>query len=330
MHAKIDVAVIGLGNMGRHHARNYSSLAQANLVAVCDPNQERVDRISQEYGCSGYTSIEEMLCAHSIQAASIASPTCTHMDIAQMLISKRIHVLIEKPITDSVESAKALLQLAQQHGVKVMVGHIERFNPALIALKKYVDSGQLGEIVSLLSRRVGVFPNQIKDANVVLDVAVHDIDIFSFLINRQPDHVFGNAGSALIQSREDYAEMLLTYGRKNGVIQVNWITPVRIRNLVVTGTQAYAELDYMTQALTVYKSNWEEEIDISGEKSIIFNEPKKVSIPVQQKEPLAEELGCFLQAILTDTAPPVTGEDGLNALQTALHAMDVIQNKVPQ
>tara|TARA_B100000427_G_scaffold288648_1_gene263926 strand:- start:114 stop:1106 length:993 start_codon:yes stop_codon:yes gene_type:complete len=326
---KLNVAVIGLGNMGKHHVRNYSEIENVELVAVCDLQKNLTDEFSNKYNCNGYTDLSAMLNNETIDAVSITVPTALHYPIAHEVITKKIHVLIEKPICDTIEKAEKLLNLADENNCIVMIGHIERFNPAVQKLKEIIDKGDLGKVTSLISRRVGAFPAQIKDANVIIDLAVHDIDIFSYILGKQPDNIYGNAGSALINGREDYAEIMLTYGDQNGMMQVNWITPIRIRKLSVTGTKGYAELNYMTQELKLYESNYHEDHDDFGDFIIKFGNPTEHQIPIEKKEPLAEELKHFITCIETNTKPLINGKVGVQALKTALSVMDIIKIKNP-
>ncbi|RAP26931.1 oxidoreductase [Candidatus Marinamargulisbacteria bacterium SCGC AG-333-B06] len=326
---KIRIAVIGLGNMGKHHVRNYSELEDAQLVAVCDLQENVTKEFAEKYNCKGYTDLTKMLENETIDAVSITVPTALHYPIAYEIISRNIHTLIEKPICDTVEKAETLLTLAKTNNTIVMIGHIERFNPAVQKLKDIIDKGELGKVTSLISRRVGAFPAQIKDANVIIDLAVHDIDIFSYLLNKQPDNIYGNAGSALINGREDYAEIMLTYGDQNGMMQVNWITPIRIRKLSITGTKGYAELNYMTQELTLYESNYHEDHDDFGDFIIKFGNPTEHKITIDKKEPLREELSHFLSCIKTKKQPLIHAKVGIQALTTALTVMDIINIKKP-
>lgn len=325
MSKKIKVAVIGLGNMGKHHVRNYSELPQSELVAVCDLQESLTKEFATKYKCTAYTDLDTMLESEKIDAISITVPTKFHFEIAKKIISKKINTLIEKPICDTTQKAKELIELAKKNNTIIMIGHIERFNPAVIKLKEIIDEGKLGKVTSLISRRVGAFPAQIKDANVIIDLAVHDIDIFSYMLGKQPDKIYANAGRALIDGREDYAEILLTYGDQNGMMQVNWITPIRIRSLSITGTKGYAELNYMTQELKLFESNYHEDHDDFGDFIIKFGNPTQHEIKIDKKEPLAEELSHFLNCIIESKHPLISGETGIQALQTALDVMDAIK-----
>jgi UDP-N-acetylglucosamine 3-dehydrogenase len=327
MSKKIKVAVIGLGNMGKHHARNYFEISEAELVAVCDVQESVAQQYAEQFACKAYTSIETMLQEEDMDALSITAPTVFHYDIAKICLQYNVSLLIEKPICESVEKAEEIISIAKQKNLTLMVGHIERFNPAVQKLKELIDAGELGKVTSLISRRVGVFPAQIKDTNVIIDLAVHDIDIMSSLLEKQPDAIYGNAGRALINGREDYADILLTYGDQSALMQVNWITPLRIRHLAVTGTKGYAELNYMTQELKVYESVISKEPDNFGDFTIKFGAPIEHVIDVEKKEPLKSELSHFINCVLEKKTPLISGEVGLQALDTALKVMDVMNIK---
>ncbi|HLC90256.1 MAG TPA: Gfo/Idh/MocA family oxidoreductase [Candidatus Nanoarchaeia archaeon] len=318
----INVAVIGLGNMGKHHARNYAEMAGVSLVAVCDLNEELAINTAKKFSCRHYNNYMEMLEKESIQAVSIVVPTNYHKEVALACIGKGIHILVEKPIAGTISDAEKIISSAQEKGVILQVGHVERFNPAVQKLKEVILQGKLGEVTSIIARRVGAVPIQVRDANVVIDLAVHDIDIINYLYDSYPEKVSGNVGKAMIEKREDYAEIFMQYGRKSGFIQVNWITPVKIRNLTITGSKGYAELNYLTQELIVYESNYTKEIvDEYGDYVIKFGIPDRTQIGVEQAEPLYLELRSFITSVQQGVIPQVTGEMGLQALRIALEVM---------
>ncbi len=315
-----NVGVIGIGNMGKNHARVYSELKNANLVAISDTDESSKE-IASQFGCEFYKDYKELLEKEDVDAASIAVPTKLHRDVAIHCIKNRKSVLIEKPLSDSVEGAREIIDQAEKNEVVLAVGHIERFNPAVQELKKVIKEERLGEIISVLARRVGIFPPQIKDANVFLDLAVHDIDIFNYLLESKPNTIFARSGEALMEGREDHSIILLDYGKIHCVVQVNWITPVKIRNLSVTGTEGYAELDYISQDLSVYESVYEKTYDSFGDFVVKFGVPRKVKIDVQKEEPLKAELRHFIRCVEGKEKPLVGGEEGLLALKLSLDAL---------
>jgi len=321
----LKVAVIGVGNMGKNHARVYSELNNCDLVAISDLDEEKGKALSERYKCRFYKDYKEMLNNEEIDAVSIAVPTKQHKDVALDVINRKIHLLLEKPIADNIENAEGIVDAAKENNVKLFVGHIERFNPAISKLAQIIKEDRLGKITSIVATRVGGLPTQIKDANVVIDLAVHDIDIINYLIGKDPIEIHANGGEALIDSMEDYAEIFLKYGDASGFIIVNWITPIKIRRLNVTGTKGYAELDYLTQKLVVYESNYEKSYDDFGDFIVKFGTPNKVEMGIDTKEPLKEEVLEFLECIEKDKEPACNGIIALNALKIALKAIKDIK-----
>jgi UDP-N-acetylglucosamine 3-dehydrogenase len=319
----IKVAVIGLGNMGKHHARNYFNILSVNLVAVCDLNTKLSTDTAAKFSCNSYSDYKEMIAFEDINAVSIVVPTSFHKEVALYCMENNIDVLIEKPISSNIEDAQEIIAKSKEKNVLLQVGHIERFNPAVQRLKQIIQENKLGDISSIIARRVGAVPAQIRDTNVVVDLAVHDIDIMNYLYEDLPNEVYSNLGTAMIEEREDYAEIFLKYGKKSGFIQVNWITPVKIRNLIVTGSKGYAELNYITQELIIYESNYSKElVDEYGDYVLRFGMPNKIHMGLESLEPLRLELEAFVSCVETRKEPLVTGQVGLNALRIALKVMD--------
>ena len=316
----LNVAVIGVGNMGKHHARVYSQLPQAKLAAVCDTDEKAGRKIARRFKCGFFTDYKKMLTEESIDAISIVVPTAYHKKVALDCIERGKHVLVEKPISNNLEDAREIVEAAKAKDVKLAVGHIERFNPAVQKLKEIIKKGELGKIITITARRVGVCPPQIKDANVVIDTAVHDLDVLSFLLEREPTKIYSLSGKAILRQRDDYADMLLKYDGTNAFIQVNWITPVKIRNLAVTGTEGYAELNYITQDLVMYKSNYRSIDDFSD--VVKFGTPTETKVSVKNEEPLKKELADFLESIEIGREPLVSGKQGLKTLETALKIIE--------
>ncbi len=317
----INVAVIGIGNMGRNHARVYYELDNVNLIAVCDFNEKLCKEVSTEFNCKYYIDYEEMLSKENIDAISIVVPTKHHKSVALGCIKKQKHVLLEKPMAETVEDAKEIIVAAEKNKIKLAIGHIERFNPAVVELKKIIDSKILGDIISLVTRRVGGFPPQINDSNVIIDLAVHDIDIYNYLLGLQPTEITANTTRAIINNREDCADIFLKYKGTTGYIQVNWITPVKIRNLSITGTKGYAELDYISQELTLFKNNFVSKTVDFGEYVEIFGKHEKQEIPVKKEEPLKNEIKHFIDCVINNKEPLVDGKEGIEALEICIKAL---------
>ncbi len=314
---KLKAAVIGTGNMGFFHAKNYFELDEIELVAVADINKEKGEKTAKEFNCKFYSDYKELAEKEKLDIVSIVVPTKKHKEVAIFFIEKGINTLIEKPIAGTIEDAEEIIKASEKNKVKLTIGHIERFNPAVIALKKLIKSGRLGEINSIIVRRVGIYPPQIKDANVIIDLAVHDIDIINYLLERLPDKVSANSGKAVTGNKKDYADIFMKYGKTSAVVQVNWITPVKIRKMNITGSKGYAEMDYITQEITMFESNCNIETD-SFKDFVVKFAPSEEKIAVEKEQPLKKELVSFIKSIKEGSEPEVTTKRAVDALKIAL------------
>lgn len=317
------MAVVGAGNMGRHHARNYDEFSQADLRAIVDTDLERAESLASRHGCRAFSSVEELLAREpEVVAVSVVTPTGTHVDVAASLLSAAKHVLVEKPIAASPSEADRMIALAEEHEVVLAVGHVERFNPAVRELKRCIERGDMGEIVSVFARRVGVMPPQVKDANVILDLAIHDIDVFRYLLGADvPTEVFCNAGRVNGGDLLDFADVFLRFGRVACLLQVNWVTPVKIRELAVTGTRGYAEVEYVRQELRYHSAQAVRPVDSYSEVTA-YSEQAPELLAHEHVEPLARELGEFLRAVEGRPAEIVSGEEGRRSMEIALQLVE--------
>lgn len=302
----LHIGVVGVGNMGFHHARIYSEMAKegkVELVGVADANFERAKEVAEKFKTRAFADYKELI--KEVDAVSIVVPTSLHRQVALEFIENGVHILVEKPIAESIESAEEIIKAAKNKGVVLMVGHVERFNPGVLKLKGVLDGGLIGKIVTLTAKRVGPLPPQIKDVGVIVDLAVHDIDVMSFLLGDKVKSVYARAGSAKNPLElEDYAIIMLNFGDATGIVETNWLTPHKVRTLSVVGTEGIAELDYITQKLVIYNHEWVKEA--------------KVNV----KEPLRNELEHFVECVETGKRPLVSGEDGLHALKVAIKALE--------
>lgn len=297
MVGRVNVGVIGVGFWGKNHARVFSELEKAELTAVCDVDSKKVEKIAEKYGVSSYTRLENLLEDEDIEAVSICTPTTTHYQIALTALKYGKHILVEKPMVSNAEEAKHLLNEGEKKGTHLMVGFIERFNPGVQKVKGLIKDGVLGEVILASARRVGRYPKRIGDVGVVKDSAIHDFDIMRFIFEREPCSVYARMGNSR-NGFEDYAQVVLSFdGFQTGFVEANWLTPRKIRNLTVTGKEAIATLDYLTQEIMI------EDVD------------KMVKPTNKREEPLMIELEEFTQSIIEDRDPLVTGEDGLRALE---------------
>lgn len=320
MSKKLSVAVIGAGNMGRHHIRNYFEMPEVELVAFADPHPLSGE-LAEQYNTKHFKDYSEMLSECQIDAVSIVVPTPLHFEIAMATMGKGIHTLLEKPIASTVSQAKDLINKANEMGVTFTIGHIERYNPIIQSLKELIASGRLGHISSIVSQRLGGFPTNEPKSDVILDLAIHDIDIFNYLsgVNGQ---IIGVHGSRTFHSKEvDSAEILLKHSGASGFIQANWVTPVKIRRITITGSNGFVEADYITQEIKFYDSNVSKSLDTFEEFVTQFSNPNTLVLTVNKYEPLKRELTSFIEAANGGTpALLVDPTDALEALESALKA----------
>jgi UDP-N-acetylglucosamine 3-dehydrogenase len=299
---KTRVGVIGVGAMGKHHARIYRGMPGVELVGVADVNVRTAVEVASEYHTEAFSDCEHLL-KSDLNAVSIAVPTTMHEEIARKSAHHGVHTLIEKPIAESFKSADAIIEAARREHIKVMIGHIERFNPVILKLKELISSGELGQILSISCRRVGPYPPRIRDVGIIIDLAVHDIDAISYLYGKRALNVYSIAGNSF-HTKEDHASILLKYeDKKSGIVETNWLTPYKMRKLTATGTGGVASADYLEQRLEI----WQE----GGRRNV----------QVEKCEPLKNELEHFLHAIRNDEEPSPSGDEGKYALHVALSAI---------
>jgi UDP-N-acetylglucosamine 3-dehydrogenase len=304
----IRVGVIGTGAMGQNHVRIYSEMEGVELAGISDVDQKRVEAMATQFKTKAYTDYKKMF-AEGLDAVSVVVPTKLHKQVVLDALESGIDVLVEKPIADTTENADLMIAAAKKAGKILMVGHIERFNPAVIRLKEIIDSGILGKIVSISTKRVGPYNPRIRDVGVILDIGVHDIDIISYLYGKKINSVYAIAG-ADIHSFEDHASIILRMDHNfAGVVETNWLTPHKVRQLTAIGVKGVAYLDYINQTVQLHDNGW-------------IRKAK-----VEQSEPLKNELKYFIDCVATGKKPNPSGEDGKHALEVAMAAIRSYQEE---
>ena len=316
----IKVAVIGVGSMGRNHARVYGELPEAELVAVADADGQVADKVASQFGVKAYADYRQMLEVECPQAVSIAVPTALHEEVATAALRAGAHVLVEKPIAATLEEGQRLIELAKRMSRQLMVGHIVRFNPAMQALKQKLEDGELGRIFQIFCRRAGPFPARIRDVGVVIDLAPHDVDVMRFLTGLDPIRVFAETERRIHTEYEDLLWGMLRFPDSVvGSLEINWLTPTKIREVLVLGERGLFRVDDLTQDLYFYENAqaygnmWPALQTLKG-----VSEGSMTRYALQRYEPLKAELQAFLRAVKEGAAVPVSGEDGLAALKIAL------------
>jgi len=305
--AKVNVGVVGVGYLGSLHARVYSQLKNANLICVCDIDKKSAKKVARKYRAWHFPDYHTLF--DKVDAVSISVPTNLHYKIAKEFLENGIHVLIEKPITDTVNQAEELINIAKRNGLIIQVGHVERFNPVIRAVEPLLKDPQFIEC-----HRTGPYTKKkrIKDVGVVLDLMIHDIDIILSLIDSEVKHIEA-VGISTISPYEDTANVRLTF--KNGAvadITASRVTKEEVRKISITQKESQITLDYLhLEAFEVKKTD----------KKIL-----KTRIKIEQKEPLKEELRNFITSIQNNTKPLVSGVEGKLALIVALDILKKINS----
>jgi len=306
----VRIGVIGIGYLGQHHARIYSEIEDAELIAAVDIVTSKANRVAEQCGCKACYNYKEIL--NEIDALSIVTPTPTHYDIALDCIKAGKDILIEKPITENIEEADELINEAEKRGCVLQVGHLERYNPAVL-----VASEMINKPLFIESERYSPFlgkGGRGTDVDVTLDLMIHDVDIILSLITL-PVKEIRAVGAEVLTDKIDVAKAWLKFD--NGCIAlatVSRLSPEKQRKLKVFQKDSYILIDYMNSEVKQYFRN--EEGTISSHM-----------IKPENKEPLKEELKDFIRCIKTRERPKVSGTEGRNALRVVLEISEVIKKQ---
>ena len=271
------VGLAGLGSMGRNHLRILAGRSDIRLVAVADPLADAVAGATAQCGARGFA----------------------------------------EPLAATVDEGMAIVSAARLGGVPVQVGHVERFNPAVLELGRLIGEGWLSAVYAIASRRAGPFPARIRDVGVTVDLATHDVDILSWIAGERPSRVYAETAQRIHADHEDLLFGLLHFpSGATGMLDVNWLTPAKRRQLVVVGEEGMFELDYLTQRLTFTRATDTTNPRLIGGYAPTF-EGEVAEVPVASAEPLAAELDAFLGVVRNGGRPVVDAEDGLWAVAVA-------------
>ena len=313
------VGLIGLGTMGRNHMRVLSDLEGVTLAAICDQDGKALEAASRTHSARAYTSMHEMLQREKLDAAVVAVPTRFHVSAGLAAFEHGLHVLVEKPIAATLEEGRQLVAAARHARRLLAVGHVERFNPAVRELQRRLDEGEVGRIFQVQAERRGPFAARIRDVGVAIDLATHDLDVMNHLADSDVQRLYAETEQRIHTQHEDILNALLRFeSGLLGVLQVNWLTPTKIRQLSVLGERGMFLCNYMTQDLVFY-----ENAEVAGAAEPPYpvravTEGAAVSLPIHKGEPLRLELESFVAAVRGEGPVEVDGEAGLVALHLAL------------
>jgi predicted dehydrogenase len=303
---KIKIAVIGTGHLGSIHAKIYKEIPGCSLIGVCDIDEARLAEISAKLGVPGFTDYRQLF--GKAQAVSIAVPTKDHFNVTSDFLKQKIHVLVEKPFTLTLKEADSLIKLARKNKLILQVGHIERFNSAFSATQKIIKNPKFIEC-----HRLSQFPNRSLDVGAVLDIMIHDIDIVLGLVPSKIKKV-ESVGINVLTQFEDIANTRITF--KNGCIAnltASRVSDEIMRKIRIFQEDAYISLDYREAKATVYRKT------AAG--------INKESLPIEKEEPLKKELESFIECVIQNKEPVISGEVARTALRLALKVQNQIWKK---
>lgn len=310
---------MGLGTMGSHHLRVLSSMPGVRVVAAVDPSERRRELVRERYAqVDVHSSLDTVLEAHEVDFACLAAPVKELPDLAAQCIDASIALLIEKPMAPTEEQAIEMVQAAEKAGVLLSVGYVERYNPAVVALRRKLDEGAIGRILQLHARRLSPSPDRPSMLSVALDLATHDIDVMRCLDGSEITRVYAETATRFHVENNDLLCATLRFGSDaTGLLEVNWITPTKVRQLYVTGEDGMFAVDYLLQDLVFFENprmatEWDALQGVRG-----MGEGDMVRFALARREPLAVEWESFLAVLGGGDAPLVTGEDGVMALRIA-------------
>ena len=325
---RLRIGLVGLGMMGRNHLRVISTHPEATLAAVADLDPAALEAATAQTGATGFADPITMIREADIEAVVIAAPTTAHVPLALAAIERGLPVLVEKPLAATHAEANEIVAAGRAKNVPVQVGHVERYNPAVLKLGELLRAGWLTKIYAIVSRRAGPFPARIRDVGVTVDLATHDADMLSWIARERPVRAYAELAQRKHATHEDLLFGLLHFpSGATGMLDVNWLTPAKRRQLTVIGEEGMFELDYLTQKLTFTKSDLAHGELIAGYAPTFSGDV--LDIEVETHEPLKAQLDAVVHAVRTGERPYVDGEDGAWAVRIATALLEAASTVRP-
>jgi UDP-N-acetylglucosamine 3-dehydrogenase len=317
--AQLRVVVAGLGVMGTHHLRILTSLSEVKVVAAVEPDEARREALLRVHpGVRGHESLEQALDHHELDVACLAVPVGALPTCTGLALDAGLHVFVEKPMAPSEDQAREMIVAAAERELVLGVGYVERFNPAVVALKQKLNAGAIGRIVQMHARRLSPFPNRDRMAGVALDLATHDIDIMRDLSGSEVERVYAESVVAASEQSDDLICAVMRFDSgTTGLLEVNWITPTKVRELSILGEGGMFVVNYLTQDLAFYEhptqsTEWSQLAGMRG-----GGEGDMIRYALERREPLRLQWEAFIDAVRRGVPAPVDGSDGLATLSTA-------------
>jgi len=311
---KIRVGVVGVGRLGQHHTRIYAELPNTDLVGVVDIDRSRAIKIAKTYATQALFDYHMLL--GKVDAVSIAVPTTSHYEIAREFLANNTHVLVEKPITATVPEARKLVDLAHKNRLVLQVGHVERFNVAIVRLREVVKDPAFIEV-----HRLGPYDPRVQDVGVVLDLMIHDLDIILEVVN-SPVRSLEAVGVPILSDKEDIANARIHF--ENGCIAnltASRITPKKTRKIRIFQEDTYISVDYVKPGMEIYRK---QPVANPRPGDPPFEIVRK-RLRLKWQEPLKAELEHFLECVASGATPQITGEKARDALELAVEISEMIR-----
>jgi UDP-N-acetylglucosamine 3-dehydrogenase len=328
---ELNIGLIGAGRMGAYHVDTWERVPEGRLVAVADPDETvargRIGRRPIDW-VGDYRWLLERA---DVEAVCICAPSAQHARIALDALAAGKHVFVEKPIATALDDGLRMAAAARQANLKLMVGHIERFNPSVGKLAELIAEGRIGRVFRAHATRVGPLPVRIQDTGVAIDLATHDLDLMQFVLGRHITSIYAEGSRCVHPTQEDIISCLLRFGDDGpqGLLDVNWLTPEKRREMTVIGEGGMLSASYLTQDVWFTESTgaptgWSELARIRGDA-----EGAAIRFALPRVEPLQAELQAFARCVLDDTPEPVSAQDGCRALAAALAVRDSAAHSRP-
>jgi len=320
---RLRMGVIGAGMMGQRHCRVYTTLRRAQLVGVCEASPQVGQQVARQYEVPFYAQVDDLL--DQVDAVSLVTPTPAHYALAMRCMERGIHVLVEKPITETVEEAESLTRAAEASGLVVQVGHIERFNPTYLELKNVLESMT---VLAVNLRRLSPYEGSRTDVDVVLDLMIHDTNLVLDLVGREPSAVSAY-GLTAFSGAIDHAVAQLSFDSGPLLtMTASRVTEQKVRCIEVTALEAYLECDLLNKSISVHRRTIGEYVNCNHPGVKYRQESLVESIQVPNNEPLSLELQSFVDCIVESRTPLVTAREGLKALKLATGIRNAIYERL--
>lgn len=326
----LNIAVIGVGNMGKNHARIYFEHPDAKLVAVCDINKERCDEFAKKYKCNGYYDVDSLLQSEKLNGVSIAVPTSVHKEIVEKVVPSGINILLEKPVAGNLKDSEFIKEIVKKHKVVCVVGHIERYNPGVKKVLEMVFNNNLGKLFYINAIRQGLTPQGFVDTDALTNLGIHDLEIINYIVNKTKDSFvdfLGMKESQISKYGDLFRVNIKTKNKCVVNLVVDTLTPTKKRELYICGEKGLLTLDYISQKLTFYTNGNAKESYTYADILRGISLGETININIEIKEPLLMEINNFIKSIEGKEEPFVSINDAVESIMLLEKIKSVLNGK---